>query len=318
MKFFENYYWYPYKRHGFSSNIYAIDQGKEIWLIDIGANTFHFFKSFIKRFKEDSLEIKNITRLYITHSHPDHLSAYKKLRKLCNCKLYLTSKQYDLVKESNLGFWNAQRNAAGVLLNEITNVPYKILIFGTSIMMGKIPKIHDYEIIQGNEIIGNKISFNIIPTPGHSPDHYSLYDAESKILIAGDIFGRKIGKAVFNLPTANFSEYYDSIEILKKIHPKIWVTGHGTKVFGDDEDFGELCRLTIENLLIIKKITIELLKSNGDRGLLISEIKKPYPNEIYDAIEHKPISFCVLNYLIKMGIAMRNNNTFKLISNKMK
>ena len=172
----EDVYWYPYRFHGFSSNIYAIDQGDEVWLIDAGTDRFRFFWSFLKRFKADGLKPERITKVFFTHAHPDHCSGVSKLVKLCQPEFLASERELSWYRQtteiSNLdGFWGAQLEAAADLHKFLLPLPQRLLIAMANIQMGKIPTIQRLSLLNQTPIKGPRFTITVYPTPGHSPGH---------------------------------------------------------------------------------------------------------------------------------------------------
>ena len=278
-----DFYWYPYQMHGFSSNIYAIDQGDEMWLVDCGTSRFHFFKSFLSAFKKDGLNPSKITKIFFTHAHPDHCSAAHKLQNLCSPTFFISEKEYEWffnapnpslkdranqsgtsqnAHENNSfdGFWRSQADAAGEYWEILFPLPNKLLTSLTALQMGSLPLLNEkLQKIQTNEaektkIRGTKYEMEVIPTPGHSPGHLSFYFPQAQFLIAGDIFGRIPNKPVLNLPTAEFSSYKSSIVKLKQYPVSSWGTGHGKTIGKGTDQFSEMRDRTLENLLRVEEI----------------------------------------------------------------
>jgi glyoxylase-like metal-dependent hydrolase (beta-lactamase superfamily II) len=78
---------------------------------------------------------------------------------------------------------------------------------------------------------GNKLSLNIIHTPGHSPGSISIYWAKNKVLIPGDVlFHGGVGRT--DLPGGDGKLLKQSIERLSELDSEYLLPGHSTQ-FGD-------------------------------------------------------------------------------------
>lgn len=101
------------------------------------------------------------------------------------------------------------------------------MIFGVEI--GQLPTI-EIDLEQHAEICFGHTTLKVIHTPGHTPGHVALYEAESKNLFTGDtLFRESIGRT--DLPGGDYSWIMRSI--LEQILPlgdevTIW-PGHGEK-----------------------------------------------------------------------------------------
>ena len=80
-------------------------------------------------------------------------------------------------------------------------------IYGVKV--GAMPSI-DIELDRESEIRFGRTALQVIPTPGHTPGHVSLYEPESKTLFTGDtLFRESIGRT--DLPGGDYSWIMRSI-----------------------------------------------------------------------------------------------------------
>ncbi len=98
-------------------------------------------------------------------------------------------------------------------------------IYGVKI--GAMPSI-DRDLDAEREIRFGETTLRVIPTPGHTPGHVSLYEPESKVLFTGDtLFRESIGRT--DLPGGDYSWIMRSIlEQLVPLGDEVRVyPGHG-------------------------------------------------------------------------------------------
>jgi glyoxylase-like metal-dependent hydrolase (beta-lactamase superfamily II) len=315
-----DFYWYPYRMHGFGSNIYAVDHGSEIWLFDCGTDRFKFFDSFLSRLEKDGLEPRKISKVFFTHAHPDHCSGAIKLLKYCSPEFFISQTELSWFDSSDAknkqrmdGFWQAQSDHAGKYQKSLLPMPFKLLIALTSFQMGSLPTSIKLTAISETRtrIQGPRYTMQMIPTPGHSPGHTSFYFHQEKVLIAGDIFGRIPNKAVLNLPTSNFGDYIRSIEKLKEFSPKYWGTGHGKIIGVGSNKFLELCNNTSETLKQAMNIAEKIIHTMESKGyqedketlnrnlikIIADAINREFEKSPWNAFEQKIIAFSILREL---------------------
>lgn len=86
-------------------------------------------------------------------------------------------------------------------------------------------------VTDGEEVFG----LRVVGTPGHTPGHIAVFDADSRVLVAGDaltntIDGLKgpISEATADMPTAE-----DSVRKLAALEPQVILVGHGSPVQRD-------------------------------------------------------------------------------------
>lgn len=77
--------------------------------------------------------------------------------------------------------------------------------------------------------LGNK-SIEVIPSPGHTDSHLSLYDHETRTLIGGDhVVG--YGSALLSAETGDMQDYFRTTLKLIKLEPKVILPAHGPPNF---------------------------------------------------------------------------------------
>lgn len=109
------------------------------------------------------------------------------------------------------------------------------MIFGVEI--GRLPAI-DIDLEQHTEIRFGHTTLKVIPTPGHTPGHVALYEAESKNLFTGDtLFRESIGRT--DLPGGDFGALLRSLKKLGSLEGDYRVCpGHeGLSTLEDERKF---------------------------------------------------------------------------------
>jgi glyoxylase-like metal-dependent hydrolase (beta-lactamase superfamily II) len=76
------------------------------------------------------------------------------------------------------------------------------------------------------------LKFRVVHTPGHSLGHIAFFEERLGILIAGDYDLSETG-AFYSNAMANLGDWYDSMERLIELAPRIVVTGHCRAVSED-------------------------------------------------------------------------------------
>lgn len=130
------------------------------------------------------------------------------------------------------------------------------------------PRIPHEFFQDGQQIRLDTVTVEVIHTPGHTPGHLAFFFKEPQVLFLGDYdlswFGPWYGDR-----ESSIEETIRSVERLKKIPAKIWLTSHETGVF--ESDPGELWNTYLG---VIEDRTLKLLK----------HLEKPKTmNEIVDA-----------------------------------
>lgn len=151
----------------FSENTYLLVENGEALLIDPGFANSNEYKGFLSELNSLDTELKAVC---LTHAHVDHILGLHKVLNDFDVPVFLN--------HSDLFLWNnfEQQSQA-----------FGFRSVGFDFTPKPLPEQKEFKI-------GN-FSFDVIYTPGHAPDHVSLYFEDEKLLIAGDvIFFESIGR----------------------------------------------------------------------------------------------------------------------------
>jgi glyoxylase-like metal-dependent hydrolase (beta-lactamase superfamily II) len=178
----------------FAENTYLLKKEEKALLIDPGFSNESEYNSF-----KNTLGSSELIGVVLTHSHVDHVLGLQRVLKDFDIKVY--------VNTDDLFLWENFGNQATMFgLNQV----------GFSFTPESLPVDEDFEL--------DIFSFNCIYTPGHSPDHTSLYFKDYDLVIAGD--------ALFNGSIGRTDLYKGDFELLEhSIKEKLYVLPDSTKVY---------------------------------------------------------------------------------------
>lgn len=179
----------------FSENTYLIIEDGSALLVDPGFYKQSEYSACKKILDDVKAELHGII---LTHAHVDHILGIQRVRQDYEVPVYLN--------HENLYLWD--------------NVSSQALMFGLQVD-GFDFKPEELPVQKNWEI--GPFSFDVLFTPGHSPEHVSLYSREYDVLIAGDtLFKESIGRTDL---------YQGDMETLKaSIQEKIYVLPDQTQV----------------------------------------------------------------------------------------
>jgi glyoxylase-like metal-dependent hydrolase (beta-lactamase superfamily II) len=202
-------------------NQYIIEDTKtgDLSLFDMG-NAISL-NGLFKGMEKFNLDYKNITRVFLTHSHVDHvLGVYKLL---------------DILK-NNPPSIHAYGEAAKVLEKgdekRILPVMFGLTAetFGIEIRPLEIIDLQKFKEIQ----ISSEFTFKIFYTPGHSLGSVCYYEPNKKVLIPGDLvfIGGNFGR--YDFPGGSLPRLITSIKFINELDIKYLLPGHmGTSENGN-------------------------------------------------------------------------------------
>lgn len=185
-------------------NVWAIEDGEGWCVVDTGMQTRDTSQAWRAAFK-DALGGRPVTRVIVTHLHPDHIGLAGWLTRKFQCRLWMTRLEYLQCRmlvadtgreapEDGMRFYKA----AGWDEDALENYRARFGGFGKAIY--QLPDSYR-RLNDGEEFdIGGR-TWRIVTGNGHSPDHACLYCPELKVLISGDQVLPRISSNVSVFPT---------------------------------------------------------------------------------------------------------------------
>lgn len=185
-------------------NVWAIRDGDGWAIVDTGMQTSPTSKAWRKVIAE-GLGDRPITRVFVTHLHPDHVGLAGWITRKFHCRMWMTRLEYlqcrmlvaDTGREAPQDAMDFYR-AAGWDEEALEHYQSKFGGFGKAVY--QLPDSY-HRIADGNEIrIGDHI-WRVVVGSGHSPEHACLYCPDLKLLISGDQVLPRISSNVSVFPT---------------------------------------------------------------------------------------------------------------------
>ncbi|MCX5997311.1 MAG: MBL fold metallo-hydrolase [Chloroflexi bacterium] len=191
-----------------ATNCYIVGSGitGKCMVVDPGADA----KLILKTVEADKLSVAMIV---VTHSHFDHIGAVKSIKDATGARLAVGS--------------GSEKQSPGAFVK---------LVAAMSGGSARIPE-PDLFLTDGDKIDIDDLHFEVLFTPGHSPDEISLYG--QGILFSGDtLFNAGIGRTDF--PGCSYKQLESSIKTKLYTLPDntIVYPGHGPATTIGDEKRG--------------------------------------------------------------------------------
>ncbi|MEX0894521.1 MAG: MBL fold metallo-hydrolase [Balneolaceae bacterium] len=180
----------------FTENTYLLSEENHALLIDPGFSDQKEFINFREYFSESGTRLLAVL---LTHAHVDHILGLQSVIKDFEVPVYLN--------HSDLFLWENFESQSRM---------FGIRSYGFDFIPKPLPEQQGYTI--------GPFTFDILYTPGHAPDHVSLYFRDEDILIAGDtLFRESIGRTDL---------YKGDFNLLKQsIQDKLYTLPNDTKVY---------------------------------------------------------------------------------------
>ena len=215
MKLVENLYCYIWPGRGNNCNTYVfanvLDGGRPHVVIDPGHLVNEFrepcFEQLLASMEGDGLRPEDVGLIINTHSHPDHCEASQALAD---------------ITRSNAGQGQAKQALIAFHEDEVAYRNEMARRFGRNLEMEP-----DLLLREGDLDLGS-VRLKVLHTPGHSPGSISLYWADQRVLITGDVvFYGGIGRT--DLPGGDGQLLKQSIERLSEFDTEYLLPGHSTQ-----------------------------------------------------------------------------------------
>jgi glyoxylase-like metal-dependent hydrolase (beta-lactamase superfamily II) len=180
----------------FAENTYLLTNSEEALLIDPGFHDNSEINAFEQKMGELNASLKTVL---LTHAHVDHVLGLHKILDAYDVPVYLNN--------SDPYLWNNFASQAQM---------FGFQAEGFNFEPENLPAQNSWSV--------GSFTFDVFYTPGHAPDHVSLYSAEDNILIAGDaLFKEGIGRTDL---------YKGDMEVLKKsIREQLYSLPNKTTVY---------------------------------------------------------------------------------------
>ncbi|KJC43249.1 beta-lactamase [Bradyrhizobium sp. LTSP849] len=222
-------------------NIYLLADGDGYAMVDAGFGNEETVEAWTKLF-DGPLKGVHITRLIVTHSHPDHVGLAGWIVERFNCPLVMSQVEYlQSVYHQNRGT-EERRNAQRLFFRRHgmdESLTEKLLGRGQDYLkqVSVLPPSYR-RISHGDEVVIGTRRFKVITGGGHALDQVMLYCADDKLFLSADQVLSKISPNVSVWavePDQNsLGEYLASLASLTTTLPYdlLVLPGHGVPFYG--------------------------------------------------------------------------------------
>ena len=171
-------------------NVWALDDGDGVALVDTGMNIDPAREAWDALFA-GPLAGRTVTRVIVTHMHPDHVGLAGWLCERFGVRLWMTRGEWLFARMLTLDGRDsppqedlACRRAAGwseERIAEASTKPWRFFASAVSPIPLGIIRLQDGQAVR----IGER-TWEVVTGNGHSPEHACLVDREVGVMIAGD------------------------------------------------------------------------------------------------------------------------------------
>jgi glyoxylase-like metal-dependent hydrolase (beta-lactamase superfamily II) len=209
-------------------NSYIVKGDNRFLIIDTGFNREDCLKEMNASLHDLGVDLDK-TDIFITHLHVDHIGLAGTLAKKSS-KVYCNEMEAWMIN-SLQDNWNDywQKIVDVYVANGFAADGAQISMKSHPAHKDGLKRKIDFTIVKDGDMIDiGDFHFRCVATPGHSPGHTSLYEADKKILVAGDhiLFDITPNIAYWSQMEDALGQYLDSLEKVNALDVKLVLTGH--------------------------------------------------------------------------------------------
>ena len=240
---------------------YVLNSGKGVALIEVGpASTY---EKVLSALGDIELACEDVRFIFLTHIHLDHAGALGNLiRHFPNASVIVHKRGKEHLIDPESVLWNASKRVLGFVADiygKPESVPEDRII--------PVEKRMDFDL--------GKVSFEILPTPGHASHHVCVFIEKVGVLFSGDAAGIYVPSLDVLLPISpppfKLELAMKSIKTMISLNPKLIAFTH----FDVSKNGSQLLRKYQSQLMIwYREIKSIVVKGIEDREEMLDSISK--------------------------------------------
>jgi len=233
----------PIGLHGVESvNVYVLPDGPNVTLVDAGvwrpdATGDHGLAALERGLRDAGYELRDVSRIVVTHAHIDHYGLAGRLMELTGAQLWMHA-MTDLDCEKYRHPDTAIARRRDTYADHGVPEPERIEL--ADHLARWMPYLYSVveasKRLRGGEVIPiGEDGWEVVYTPGHSFGHVCLWSARRGLLLSGDHLLPGITPPVAferGMDADPLRSYLDSLRSIAALRPRLVLPGHG-RPFGN-------------------------------------------------------------------------------------
>jgi hydroxyacylglutathione hydrolase len=195
-------------------HVYLVSDGDDAMLVDAGVGGAT--DSIIRRIDEAAVPIRSVSRILITHAHPDHSVGARSLAERLDAQVLAAPITADILRRGD-------EDAAGLTAARATG------LYRPSVQL--LPT--DVGIIEdGDTLAVGRLTVRVIATPGHAAGHlcFAVDVGGRTVLFSGDLVFSRGRVALLGTPDCDLTQLAMSLRRVASLSPDVLLPGHETLV----------------------------------------------------------------------------------------
>ncbi len=230
-------------------NVYLLKEADQLALVDCGLNLPDSWQKLDEGLAQLGLTPGQLTDIFVTHAHPDHIGQLPRLRKLApQARLYLHRREYlPLAERMSDGAAVANRMERWLERNGMPGASANNLIDNS---VNSLPQLQSGDLLlEGGEVFSfdrsskeaptlPSANWKILWTPGHTAGHFVLFNQERRLLLSGDHLLGSISSNIGKYPGSTddpLGDFINSLENISLLDVQEVLPAHG-ETFGNHRE----------------------------------------------------------------------------------
>jgi glyoxylase-like metal-dependent hydrolase (beta-lactamase superfamily II) len=238
-------------------NVYLLKETNRLALVDCGLNLPESWQMLDAGLAELGLTPGQLTDIFVTHAHPDHIGQLPRLRLLApEAHFYMHRREYNpLAERVTDQAGTARRTQRWLERNGLLNVPAATFMENN---WGFLPQLHEGDrLLEGGEFFSfdrpaaqlpaptgqTPDSWEILWTPGHTAGHFVLYQPQRRLLLSGDHLLGSISSNIGKYPGSTddpLGDFINSLELISRLEVQEVLPAHGQAFTNHQERIKDL------------------------------------------------------------------------------
>ena len=213
-------------------NVFLLQDGNRFTLIDTGLQTEESRAALNQKLEAMEVPVGRISRILITHIHPDHFGLAAELRDRAHAELVIHRLEVALMEPRYARAEDLVHDVGDWLSKNGVPAAEAEFVKTASMAAREFVKVVEPDILlEGAERlpIGAE-ELEVIWTPGHSPGHCCFYWPARRLLFSGDHLLPKISPNIGLHPQSGadpLDDYLDSLARIERLDVELVLPAHG-------------------------------------------------------------------------------------------
>lgn len=201
-------------------NVYLVKETNGVSMIDTGLPTPDSWAALNQCLTEMDMQFSDVTDIFVTHSHPDHIGQLHRIRKQApEARLHMHRRELDFLRER---IANQEEKAHEMRDWFIANGANELAeeMIGNFRMHVPEMKAQDRTLEGGEKMAlgeGPEGEWEIMWTPGHTAGHFVVHNRARHMMLSGDHLLGQISSNVGKYPGSTDDPLGDYLSSLNKI-----------------------------------------------------------------------------------------------------